>query len=66
MTEYAASEGPGGLYSANHAFADAGPADLGIRFTGTDANLHQWSLEVEIQSPALARRIGGWSELGWG
>jgi hypothetical protein len=47
-SEYAAVEGAGGLYTAAHTFTDAGETDVGIRFTGTDALEHEWSLAIEV------------------
>jgi hypothetical protein len=47
-TEMAAAEGTGGLYHASHVFAEPGETTLGIRFTGTDGNQHEWSLPIEV------------------
>lgn len=50
VSEYGAVEGAGGLYTAVHTFTDAGETDVGIRFTGTDAQQHEWSLPIEIHA----------------
>ncbi len=47
-TEIAATAGPGGLYHAMHTFTEAGITTLGIRFLGTDAAQHVWSLPIEV------------------
>jgi hypothetical protein len=48
LTEYAATEGAGGLYHASHMFTEPGATTFGIRFMGTDAVEHEWSLDIEV------------------
>ncbi|MGE0158365.1 MAG: hypothetical protein AB7T31_03070 [Gemmatimonadales bacterium] len=48
VTEYAATEGADGLYHASHMFTEAGATAFGIRFMGTDAVEHEWSLDIEV------------------
>ncbi|HSH74089.1 MAG TPA: hypothetical protein VLA09_00180 [Longimicrobiales bacterium] len=49
-TQYAASEGAGGLYEATHTFTEIGATSLTIEFIGTDQQTHEWTLEVEVHA----------------
>ena len=47
-TTYAAAEGADGLYHAGHTFNEVGPLEIGIEYTGLDAQQHEWTVPVEI------------------
>jgi hypothetical protein len=48
LTEHVATEGAGGLYHAPHQFTEPGMTTVGIRFIGSDAMQHEWSLDIDI------------------